>query len=479
MRKLLVMSVMWSFLSGALGSVFYVSSSGSHVSPFSSVATGATNIQSAADLAGNDDTVLIGAGNYLISSEITISSNILLKGSGDPLQTVVDGGGFVRCFNLEDVACTISGLTITNGYTADEGGGILCNGLSATITNCIIVGNHADVDGGGVYLGRVYDSVISGNMAEWGGGTYDTEIYNSMIANNTAVDSGGGVLGGLVQYCVIKNNKSLLNGASLFFSEANNCVIRGNIGGGTAYSDLYSCTVVSNSISGNGGGTVGGEVYNSIIYYNTATEGDDNIYDADGLHYSCSPDTVHGVGGNITTAPVFVNIGAGDSHLQASSPCKNTGNNADVSVTIDLEGNTRIIGGIVDMGAYELQGTPMDLDGDGMLDDWEIQYFLDGTNAMPNAHGDTDQFTNLEEYIAGTDPTNPASFFAVTNGSTGSFVVGWPSVATREYKVLWTESLTNSFQQLGSMIDHPQNSYTDTLHSAEASGFYKVEVRLK
>ncbi len=119
-----------------------------------------------------------------------------------------------------------------------------------------------------------------------------------------------------------------------------------------------------------------------------------------------------------------------------------------------------------------------DSDGDQLLDSWEIQYFTDLT-AEPADPGDTDPFTNLEEYIAGTDPTNAASFFAVTNWSTGSFVVGWPSVAAREYKVLWAESLTNSFLQLGPMVDHPQNSYTDTLHNAEASGFYKVEVRLK
>lgn len=119
-----------------------------------------------------------------------------------------------------------------------------------------------------------------------------------------------------------------------------------------------------------------------------------------------------------------------------------------------------------------------DSDGDGMLDAWEIQYF-GGTNVLPNAHGDTDQFTNLEEYISGTDPTNSDSFFAVTHWLTGSFVVQWPSVADREYAVLWAESLTNDFVQQGLMIDHPQNSYTDTIHTAESSGFYKVKVQLK
>ena len=120
-----------------------------------------------------------------------------------------------------------------------------------------------------------------------------------------------------------------------------------------------------------------------------------------------------------------------------------------------------------------------DSDGDQLLDSWEMEYFTDLT-AEPNLHGDSDPFTNLEEYIAGTDPTNSASFFAVTNGlADGSFVVEWPSVSAREYAVFWAESLTNGFVRQGDMIDHPQNSYTDTAHSAESSGFYKVEVQLK
>jgi len=43
----------------------------------------------------------------------------------------------------------------------------------------------------------------------------------------------------------------------------------------------------------------------------------------------------------------------------------------------------------------------------------------------------------------------------------------------------WEEGLTNGFEPLGPIIDHPQYSYTDTAHNAESSGFYKVEVQLK
>ena len=50
--------------------------------------------------------------------------------------------------------------------------------------------------------------------------------------------------------------------------------------------------------------------------------------------------------------PLFV--GSGDYHLTAPSPCINTGdNNAPDLPTTDKDGNPRIIGGTVDMGAYE------------------------------------------------------------------------------------------------------------------------------
>ena len=127
---------------------------------------------------------------------------------------------------------------------------------------------------------------------------------------------------------------------------------------------------------------------------------------------------------------------------------------------------------------YRLEGSA-DADGDGMPDAWEIQYF-GSTNAMPDdLTGDSDPFSNIEEYIAGTDPTDSDSFFAITNWSGGSFTVEWPAFSNREYRVYRADSLTNSFNPIGPVILYPQNSYTDTAHAAEADGFYKVEVQLQ
>jgi T5SS/PEP-CTERM-associated repeat protein len=120
-----------------------------------------------------------------------------------------------------------------------------------------------------------------------------------------------------------------------------------------------------------------------------------------------------------------------------------------------------------------------DSDEDGMDDAWEVQYFKG--DADPEDDPDHDGQSNLTEFIAGMDPTDPNSLFKVTEtaSSPDGFVIRWQSVSNRTYGIYWTGVLTNSLQPLQTGIDYPQNSYTDVLHQAESAGFYKIEVQLK
>src|SRR6266581_9024597 len=60
-----------------------------------------------------------------------------------------------------------------------------------------------------------------------------------------------------------------------------------------------------------------------------------------------------------------------------------------------------------------------DDDNDGLPDAWEQQYFGNPTNALASDDSDGDGFSNLAEYIAGTDPTSAdpnsaASYLRIT-----------------------------------------------------------------
>ncbi len=120
-----------------------------------------------------------------------------------------------------------------------------------------------------------------------------------------------------------------------------------------------------------------------------------------------------------------------------------------------------------------------DMDGDGIPDSWEFEYFK--TITLPSADWDSDDRSNLEEYIAGTNPTNPASYFhtAISAGQdegTNHYILNWQSVTGRVYNIYWAPSLAQEFQPLEAGILYPQGSYTDLVHSAESSRFYRVMV---
>src|SRR5205823_7331088 len=73
-----------------------------------------------------------------------------------------------------------------------------------------------------------------------------------------------------------------------------------------------------------------------------------------------------------------------------------------------------------------------DSDGDGLPDAWEGLYGLSAFDATgvngANGDPDGDGFTNLQEYLAGTDPTDRNSLLRITRLSGGGQIVSWSSV---------------------------------------------------
>ena len=85
-----------------------------------------------------------------------------------------------------------------------------------------------------------------------------------------------------------------------------------------------------------------------------------------------------------------------------------------------------------------------DTDGDGMDDDWEVAYFGD-LSRDGSGDFDGDGVTDLQEFRAGTDPTNGNSVFrvlTVTPMGGGSTRVMWSGNPDRTYRVEYKDDLS-------------------------------------
>src|SRR5688572_8230101 len=133
----------------------------------------------------------------LLTSEITIGSNVMIVGLGAS-NLIISGGNANRVFLLTSATISIDQLTITGGAISGSGGGIY-------VSDTAIV--------------NIFHSVISGNSAISGGGIYNAggtlTISNSTISNNTASGSGGGVYAnGPTATTIITNTTITANSAT-------------------------------------------------------------------------------------------------------------------------------------------------------------------------------------------------------------------------------------------------------------------------
>ena len=87
-----------------------------------------------------------------------------------------------------------------------------------------------------------------------------------------------------------------------------------------------------------------------------------------------------------------------------------------------------------------------DADHDGLPDSWEIQYFgsISDPRATPNADPDGDGFTNLQEYLAGTNPIDINSSLKINSISVGagSAILHFGVVAGKTYSLLYRADLS-------------------------------------
>ena len=332
-------------------------------------------IQDAIEAAYDGDVVIIAPDIYSGSGNVNLNfkGKAITVQSSDPGNagivsgTVIDCGslfgsrGFVF-FSGETADSTVKGLTITNGNQF-MGGAIYCyNGSSPVIGNCVLTGNK------GVFGGAV---------------AFGNNDSRPVLAN-----------------CVITGNTAMVGGGGLYFVGSSptvtNSVIAGNYAphGGAIYSQnpgdpvIAGCTIAGNAASNTGGGVYcynasNLDISNSIFWGNTAAFGSEmfvgymgattsvqiSYCDIQGSQDNILIDSGSMLGwgqGNIDVDPWFVQAGyvddtrnyvEGDWHLMKNSPCIDAGDPAYLteSAETDIDGNARISGAAVDLGADEYE----------------------------------------------------------------------------------------------------------------------------
>jgi hypothetical protein len=163
-------------------------------------------------------------------------------------------------------------------------------------------------------------------------------------------------------------------------------------------------------------------------------------------------------------------------------------------LTVTLDGQALTFNGapnqfspvLADRGGSEridliLGSLPLDTDADGLADSWEQQYF-GALTVNPNDDPDGDGSTNLQEYRAGTNPTDPQSLFEVIaiTSLPDSVRFRWSSQPNQSYRVLRSSSLLappSGYQilQTGIAATPPINEFLDTV-AGGTQIFYLIQL---
>lgn len=374
-------SSVWSFATGVCTGIRYVATTGNNVgNNCTNPALPCKTITYAVNQAQAGNTISVSTGTYNRSLgevfPIRINKNLNLVGAG-ATTTIIDAtrsgrnviivngvtaningftikGGLsgLRYENGSSGAITnntiilnnrdgirnenLSSLTITNNTISENGSsGIFNNNSSPTIANNSINGN----DERGIYNTNSSNSSITSNtISENGFCGILNENSSPIIANNVIIGNSGRGIRNNSSNPMITNNTLTLNGKDGILNEnSSNPTITNNI-------------ITSNGTTGNFYGISASRNSNPVNTYNDVWK--------NGNTGSKNYHNTAGGTGSLSVDPGF--ISSTDFHLQCASSVINAGNNNAPGIpSTDKDGNQRIIGGTVDMGAYEANCTAL------------------------------------------------------------------------------------------------------------------------
>ncbi|MEM7737751.1 MAG: choice-of-anchor Q domain-containing protein [Deinococcota bacterium] len=295
--------------------------------------------------AADGDTITFQAGLSgtinLASGNITIDENDLtIDGSGATI--TLDGLGVDHVFRhirtaAGNLTLTINNLTIQDGGATGNGGGIFGAG-NVIVINSTITNNRAGSFGGGIYSEgdvTIINSALTGNDAFLGGGIFNNgtvTVVNSLVARNRVFSglNGGGIysVGNVTAInSTVTGNEAASGGSGITSFDIvtlSNSLVLGNDPPASTQINVLRAPILNNSAYGFAAGESTGDAFVGLTV------------------------------ADVFVAPVAVAALLGDYRLAVDSPAIDAGNNADAAgITTDLDGNARIQGAAVDMGAYE------------------------------------------------------------------------------------------------------------------------------
>ncbi len=362
-----------------------------------------------------------GAGVYGNGTLATITNNVISHNQADvsvysSTSIRSGGGGLFDCDGIiQNNTITTNSATTHLSVKAGSptpvafsaGGGLYaCDGVIAS--NIIVSNSTLSV----VCYG--YPTFGIGAAQSTGGGLYDCggTIRNNRISNNSTkmenyTDFLGSSTGGGLSNCngIIQNNtisgnvvKGLYRGGDGLY--LCNGTILNNL---LSENGLSSCngTILNNTIIKDSGACLSnckGFIVNCIIWNNSGNP----LEQSNAPFYSCIRGWQDGGKGNISTDPRFINPSHRNFHLRSDSPCIDAGNTYYLlgNYIADIDGECRVAGDSVDMGADEWGSSP-DSDGDLLSNDNETSV---GTN-LNNPDTDRDGLQDGVEVLRCTDPT--------------------------------------------------------------------------
>ena len=282
--------------------------------------------------------VPIGGGT--VTSEMLITDHVTIDGDGvivlAPGPHILDANGNSRIFNIDNSSASVIDVTIKNmvlkgGNASDSGGGAINNAENLTLDTVTVDDNSAFLGGGVFSLGslQVIDSTISANTATGNNGGGIENGGTLLVRNSTLSGNSAGAMGGAINsYAGVgKTAMVTIENTTIANNSAPTASAVSNFGGGTR------SLIVSSSI-------LEGSVFNTGFFTSA---------------FSLINQTAQ-------LGPLADNGGPTETHaLLSSSPAINAGDPLYAGPMVTDQRGTgfaRVLGGRVDMGAYESPALP-------------------------------------------------------------------------------------------------------------------------